>query len=117
MINLKDQVKKLYIKVRARFLEYSTKLTKVEDKAGSIVSDFFSRTLFSKNAYNEKNKFLTGIENIEYSKQEQINYTSFFFKEKIIKMISKLSHTESKLLLFLNNYTQINDITLQRIEK
>jgi Trm5-related predicted tRNA methylase len=61
MINLKDQVKQLYSKVRDRFLDYSAKLTKVEDKTGSIVLDFFSRNIFDKSGYNEKNKFLTGI--------------------------------------------------------
>ena len=59
--NLIDQITPLYNQVRAKFLEFSDKLTKAENKYASIIGDFFKKRI-DKNNFSTKDNFLTGIE-------------------------------------------------------
>ncbi len=45
-----------------------------EDKISSIVGDRFGK-IFKSESIKTKDKFLTGIENIEFKKEEQIWFT------------------------------------------
>ena len=49
---------------------------------------------------------MTGIEKIEYSKQEQIYFTAQFFQAKI-KEILKKTNKSAAALNRLNNYSEI----------
>lgn len=49
--NLNDQITPLYNQVRAKFLEFSEKLTKTENKWGSIIGDFFQKNV-NKSKFN-----------------------------------------------------------------
>jgi|688.fasta_scaffold982473_1 hypothetical protein len=65
--NLNDQITPLYNQVKAKFLDFSEKLTKTENKYTSIIGDFFKKRI-DKTNFSTKDNFLTGIEIINYSK-------------------------------------------------
>lgn len=46
-------------------------LTKMENKVTSVIGDFFRKKVKSKE-FEEKDRFLTGIEIVNYSKAQQI---------------------------------------------
>ena len=72
--NLKETVNNLYEKIQGTWSKYSKKLTEMESKMGSIISDRFLK-IFKSESIKEKDRFLVGIETSEYSKQEQIDFT------------------------------------------
>jgi phosphopantetheine adenylyltransferase len=72
--NLKDTVNTLYEKIQVTWFKYSKKLTEMENKMGSIISDRFLK-IFKSESIKEKDRFLVGIETSEYTKQEQIEFT------------------------------------------
>ena len=65
--NLNEQITPLYNQVRAKFLDFSERLTKEENKYTSIIGDFFKKRI-DRNSFSAKDNFLTGIEIINYSK-------------------------------------------------
>jgi hypothetical protein len=56
------------------FKQYADALTEQENYISAIVGDRVSR-IFSPNSIRTKDKFLTGVEGLEFTKQEQIDYT------------------------------------------
>lgn len=72
--NLKKTVQALYKDVSRKFETYCVELKKQEDKISSIVGDRFGK-IFKSESIKTKDKFLTGIENIEFKKEEQIWFT------------------------------------------
>lgn len=113
--NLNGQITPLYSQVREKFTKLSQDLTKVESKPVSIVSDFFSRKLWTTD-YATKEKFLSGIEGEgnDYLKEEQIDYTVFYYKEKIQKELAKLNQARL-VMLKLDNYSRINAISQRHL--
>ncbi len=57
----------------------------------SIVGDFFRKKI-DKDNFSEKDNFLTGIEIINYSKEEQIAYTYKYYTSNIQKKIEGVSN-------------------------
>jgi hypothetical protein len=109
--NLNEQVTPLYKQVSEKFGKLSQDLTKVENKPISIVSDFFSRNMWN-TGYATKEKFLSGIEGPgnDYLKDEQIEYTVSYYKDKIQKELAKVNQARA-VMLKLDNYSRINSIT------
>jgi hypothetical protein len=113
--NLNDQITPLYNQVRSKFLEFSEKLTKTENKWGSIIGDFFKKTV-SKTSFSEKDNFLTGIEVINYSKDQQIDYTFAYYTANIQNKLQPVNNL-SNVVKRLNHYVQINKITRQQLDE
>ena len=65
--NLKRTVQDVYESVCQKFNQYSSALTKKESQIGSIIGDRFSK-IFNGSEMKEKDKFLVGLENIEFKK-------------------------------------------------
>ena len=65
---LKEMVAHLYEKCRACFDKYSGLLTEKEDKVGAIIGDGFAK-IFNPEKIREKDRFLGGIENKDFSKE------------------------------------------------
>ena len=80
--NLNNQVKELYAQVHAKFMFYSKKLTEKENEKVSMLKDWFSKKV-SGESFKEKDRFLTGVERLEYQKEDQIRYTVDYFDEHI----------------------------------
>ena len=85
--------------------KYSDELTKAENKVSSIISDRFSK-IFNKKNIEQKDNFLVGIENIYYTKEEQINFTD---KEYITPLLFQLKSKEQpaaakKVKNYLSHY-------------
>lgn len=74
VLNLKKTVQALYKDVSKIFEKYCIELKNQEDKISSIVGDRFGK-IFKSESIKIKDKFLTGIENIEFKKEEQIWFT------------------------------------------
>ena len=49
---------------------------------GSMLKDWFSKKI-NKEEFKQKDKFLTGIEKEDYSKEEQILYTHSYYLDQI----------------------------------
>ena len=59
---------RLYNQVQKKFLDFSNRLTQQENKMAVMFVDFFSKRLNKQN-FKEKDRFLTGIEKSEYTKE------------------------------------------------
>lgn len=57
----------LYKEVAKKFFYYCEELKKQEDKVSSIIEDRFGK-MFKSTSFKEKDKFLTGVENIDFTK-------------------------------------------------
>lgn len=113
--NLKEQIKRLYDQVQTKFIDFSEKLTKNENKVGSIVMDWFSKKI-NKNQFNEKDRFLTGIERIEYTKAEQIRFTVVHYEDKIRETIIKYKNISS-IVKKMDKYSSIMEVELDTLTK
>jgi hypothetical protein len=56
-------------------------LTNEEDKIGNKISDFFT----SKKKLEENNKYMNGIEKIDFKKEEQLNFIQNSYIKKLAK--------------------------------
>lgn len=92
-------------------------MTSVENKVTSIISDKFSK-IFNRKSIEEKDKFLVGIENMYYTKEEQINFTD---KEYIAPLKNEFHQPTSALTKrvknYLSHYVEINNIRLTDLNK
>jgi 5-methylthioribose kinase len=70
----------LYESVRRLWKEYSALLTEIETSKMNIVFDVFKK-LANSEERSIKDKFLSGIEKIDYTPIEKIRYTSKYFNE------------------------------------
>ena len=50
------------------------KLTKIEDKVGSMIKDWFIKT-FEEGIFKEKDFMFNGIEGTDYDKLDKVKYT------------------------------------------
>ena len=64
---LKDQVD-------MKFQNYCGRLQKKENKFSSIIKDRFNKMVYTQE-FTQKEKFVNGIENIDFSKTEQVDFT------------------------------------------
>lgn len=72
--SLFEQIKPLYGRVYLKWIAYCSSLTEQENHKTEMLKDFFTKRIWK--AENDmKDKFLTGIEGIDYSKEDQIKYT------------------------------------------
>lgn len=74
----------------------SAKLTQSEDKVKSRLFDFFSRNI-NKQSYQRKDKFMAGIEKLEYSKEEQIDFTFSYYEQYIKGTLDSISNIKSTI--------------------
>lgn len=92
-------------------------MTSIENKVTSIISDKFSK-IFNRKSIEEKDKFLVGIENMYYTKEEQINFTD---KEYIAPLKNEFRQSTSSLTKrvknYLSHYLEINNIRLTDLNK
>ena len=109
--NLNKQINKLYSQIHKKFLNYSEKLTENENKKMSMVSDWFSKK-WSNRDFKEKDRYLTGIEKIEYTKEEQINFTSHYYTTNLKEIIAKSKNSVS-IQNRLNSYCDIMKISVE----
>lgn len=72
--NLKMAMEHLYRKVKTSRDKYGQFLTDCENKVTEIICDRFFKT-FKPDLIKSKDKFLVGVEALEYSKAEQIEFT------------------------------------------
>lgn len=115
--NLYETVKKLYEKIEIAWKKYSTLLTSVENKVSSIISDKFSK-IFNKKSIEEKDKFLVGIENMYYTKEEQINFTDKMYITPLMTDFHQSTSVLTKRVKnYLSHYVEINNIRLTDLNK
>ena len=84
-------------------MKYSTLLTQCENKITSMFGDFFSKR-FNSEVFTEKDRFLTGIEIINYSKDEQINFTIKYYRDCQDILNDKKSMIPLRTIKFLKKY-------------
>lgn len=77
------------------------------------ISDFFWK-LADKTSYDTHEKFLCGIEGIDFSEQDQIRYTCEKYLPKIIELMEAVkvdspygTSIKNRLLYFLHHYRKI----------
>jgi hypothetical protein len=84
LVKLQENVKDLYERIIQTWNRYAKILTEQENKLGSIINDRFMK-IFKSKSIEIKDKFLTGIEKIYYTKDEQIKFTD----EEYIPIVKK----------------------------
>lgn len=115
--NLYQTVKQLYEKIEIAWKKYSTLLTSVENKVSSIISDKFSK-IFNKKSIEEKYKFLVGIENMYYTKEEQISFTDMMYITPLMTDFHQSTSALTKRVKnYLSHYVEINNIRLTDLNK
>ena len=117
LTKLQQSVNSLYLKVTTAWKRYSALLTEAENKVGSIIGDRFLK-IFSAKSIETKDKFLTGIEKMYYTKEEQVAFTA---KEYIAPLRQEIANPQSAasrtLQRYLSNYERINAIRLADIRE
>lgn len=114
--NLKQTVASLYGKVSARWAEYSQKLTEIENSVGSMIYDRLYKT-FSSESYGQRESFLTGIENIEYTKQAQVEFTDSYIKLLIGRMVPAHGANLAYIRKLMSRYVEVNAISLKELQE
>lgn len=62
----------------------------------SIVFDWFAKKI-TKDSFKEKDRFLTGVEALEYSKEDQIDFTSQYYEQYIKSKLNSASNVKSTI--------------------
>ena len=107
---LQENVKNLYEMITKAWTRYAKMLTVFENKVTSIISDRFMK-MFKSKSIEVKDKFLTGIEKIEYTKEEQIKYTDTEYIDDVRKALRQEPVAASKRVSnYLSHYVEINKI-------
>lgn len=106
--NLKRTVEDLYETVGKKFQHYSQLLTEKENKMGSIIGDRFSK-IFNNSEIKMKDKYLGGIENLEFSKNEQIKFT---FDKYIHPSLEEIVNKNKTVHTYMSKYVPINLIEI-----
>lgn len=75
------------------------------------MKDRFS-SIFNSSEREKKDRFLVGVELVDYSKEEQIQYTI----EKYTKSILKENKLDDIIKKYIENYGKINFITLENLQ-
>jgi hypothetical protein len=109
VLNLKNTVESLYKQISEVFYRYSSSLTAQESRFSSIIGDRLGR-IFHPNHLSTKDKFLTGLETIEFSKEEQIEYT---YSNYIKQLIVHNNCQNTGVIDRLSNYREINEIKVE----
>lgn len=92
-------------------------MTSVENKVSSIISDKFSK-IFNKKSIEEKDKFLVGIENMYYTKEEQISFTDMMYITPLMTDFHQSTSALTKRVKnYLSHYVEINNIRLTDLNK
>lgn len=79
----------------------------------SIFYDRYKK-ITSKEKFDKKDKFFSGIEKIQFEKSDQINFT---YQEYILKIIPKVKSKKPRLYKIMNRYIEINNPTLNNFGK
>lgn len=104
LFNLQLTVKSLYAKITTSWKRYSNMLTEAENKVGSIIGDRFMK-IFKSKSIETKDKFLTGIEKMYYTKEEQISFTAREYITPLLEeIVQPTSPVSKKLIKYLSNY-------------
>ena len=98
----------LYETVSKKFQHYSQLLTEKENKMGSIIGDRFSK-IFNNSEIKMKDKYLGGIENLEFSKNEQIKFT---FDKYIHPSLEEIVNKNKTVHTYMSKYVPINLIEI-----
>ena len=113
---LQDNVKSLYELITKAWSRYAKLLTVCENKVTSIISDRFMK-MFKSKSIEVKDRFLTGIEKIEYTKEEQIKYTDIEYIDDVRKALKQEPVSASKKVNnYLAHYAEINMIKLSDLK-
>lgn len=76
----------------------------------SIIFDGLCK-VFSSEALKKKDLFLTGLENIEYSKHAQIEFTYSYIKQMMDKLVSAQGTNLNYIRKLMTHYVDINLVT------
>lgn len=114
--NLKRTVIDLYEAVKSKFSTACESLTVKENKISSIVNDGFSK-IFKRESMKTKDTFLGGIENSDFSKDEQIAFTfEEYIKPLLGQMDEKTVEGNREVVRRLEQYVNINSIRLKELK-
>jgi hypothetical protein len=91
------------------------KLTQSEGKVQSMVFDWFSKKL-AKDNFERRDKFMTGIEKLEYSKDEQIDFTCSYYDDHIKDRLSGINNVKS-IVKRLENYRRLMKVEMPTLRK
>lgn len=80
-----------------------------------MIYDRIYRTINSE-SYNTRENFLTGIENIDYRKPEQIRYTASYIEINNANLRPSEGLDMPYLRKLLQKYVEINGLTVEEIQ-
>lgn len=69
--------------------------------------------MFKSTSFKEKDKFLTGVENCDFTKQQQIWYT---YEQYIRQLMPLMKNKDIKARAKMENYKEINDIAVKDLK-
>lgn len=75
-----------------------------------MFKDWFKKR-FSKADFERKDRFLTGIQKIEYTKEDQIRFTCDYYRDNMKQKIAKVKNLDA-VVRRLNKYQIIMNVEL-----
>ena len=116
--NLKRTVHDLYQAVTKKFNEYSQLLTEQENKMGAIIGDRINK-IFKNSQIKEKDMFLGGIENSEFSKEDfsKEDQIKFTFEKYLCPLLEEGKVEAGRSIHnYMKNYLSISMIPLSHLK-
>ena len=113
---LRDGVGEMYEKITKTWEKYAEMLTKEENKVGNIINDKFKK-IFKSKSYEEKDKFMTGIEKMYYSKKEQVKFTDEEYIPLVLKEMKGSGKVVKGVRNYLSHYVEINMVKLGELKE
>jgi hypothetical protein len=83
----------------------------IESKGSEIFKDAFSK-LFSSTTFKEKDKYLTNIEGIDFTREDQVRFTYEKYLVDVINELKGNPDDERQMKNKFKAYRQINEIKL-----
>lgn len=110
----KKHLQVLQERIQLKFNNYTELLHSYESKVSTIIKDKFSK-LLNKASFNEKEKFLNGLEGLDFTRAEHINFTYEKYIIDIINDVKGNDKDEESLKDILKNYRCIAQIATEQV--